>query len=331
MEKTTKQNKMPQPRIRVGFILSNKFTLTAFASFVDILRLSADEGDRSRQILCTWQILSSKSKPIMSSSGVSLFPDSHLIEPDQFDYIVVVGGLLDEENDIAPEYIDYLRRAADAKIPLIGLCTGGFILHKAGLMNGYRCCVSWFHHDDFLYQYDGLEPVSDKIFVIDRDRLTCSGGTSSAQLAAHLVEKHIGVAQARKSLRIMIISDMRSGDRAQPGIPLELDTNDDLVQRSLTLMQQNIANPLSIEKIATKLEVGRRKLERRFQSTLSMSPADADKRIRITHAKQMMDTTDDSIAQIAIDVGFCNASHFIKVFREHNGITPAAYRSLKNK
>src|SRR3546814_4700150 len=74
-------------------------------------------------------------------------------------------------------------------------------------MDGYRCCVSWFHHADFLEQFDGLEPVSDQIFIVDRDRLTCSGGASSAHLAAYLVEKHVGRAQSRKSLHIMMIDD----------------------------------------------------------------------------------------------------------------------------
>ena len=52
------------------------------------------------------------------------------------------------------------RRAAAAGVPLVGVCTGTFILHRAGLMQGYRACVSWFHHDDFLERFDGLEPVS---------------------------------------------------------------------------------------------------------------------------------------------------------------------------
>ena len=84
-------------------------------------------------------------------------------------------------------------------------------------MQGYRACVSWFHHEDFLEQFDGLEPVSDQIFVVDRDRLTCSGGVSSAHLAAFIVERHLGRARAAKSLHIMIIDEAmaaRSRSRA---------------------------------------------------------------------------------------------------------------------
>jgi transcriptional regulator GlxA family with amidase domain len=123
-----------------------------------------------------------------------------------------VGGLINEIPNLPRQSIRFLQAAAQARVPLAGVCTGAFILHRAGLMDGYCCCVSWFHHADFLEQFDGLTPVSDQIFVIDRDRLTCSGGTSSAHLAAHLVEKHVGVSAARKSLQIMMIDEALHGD-----------------------------------------------------------------------------------------------------------------------
>ena len=104
-------------------------------------------------------------------------------------------------------------------------------LHRAGLMQGYRACVSWFHHDDFLERFDGLEPVSDQIFVVDRDRLTCSGGVSSAHLAAFIVERHLGRARAAKSLHIMIIDEAMAAEEPQPGMPLALATDDALVQQ----------------------------------------------------------------------------------------------------
>src|SRR3546814_14768593 len=78
-----------------------------------------------------------------------------------------------------------------------------------------RACVSWSHHADFLEQLDGLGPVSDQIFIVVRDRLTCSGGAISAHLAAYLVEKHVGRAQSRKSLHIMIIDDALRAEKPQ--------------------------------------------------------------------------------------------------------------------
>ncbi len=314
------------PKLRVGFILTPRFTLSALANFVDVLRLAADEGDRSRPIRCEWHILSCTRHPVRSSSGIEVQPDASLSAPRAYDYIVVVGGLLDEQAKIGPEYVSFLREAAAMGIPLVGLCTGAFLLHEAGLLDGYKCCVSWFHHEDFLEQFDGLTPVSDQIFVADRDRLTCSGGASSAHLAAFLVDRHIGRAAAQKSLHIMIIDEAQVAENPQPGLPLELSTRDQLVRRALLRMQQRLESPYSTDELAATLGVSKRKLERHFQNTLRLTPHAAALRIRLAQAKMLIERTDRTIADIANSTGFCDASHFSRVFSKEEGLPPADYR-----
>ncbi len=314
-------------RLSVGFILTRRFTLCAFANFLDVLRLASDEGDRSRQILCDWKILSDTMETVPSSSGVTVQPNERLGDPTKFDYIVVVGGLVDEIDNFGSEYKQYLQRAAAEGIPLVGVCTGAFILHEAGVLDGYKCCVSWFHHRDFLEQFDGLDPVADQIFIIDRDRLTCSGGASSAHLAAYLVEKHIGRAQASKSLHIMIIDDALNAEKPQPGIPLQFKTQDPIVRRALLITQQNIDTPLSVAEIARRMAKSKRQLERRFQSALGMSPQAAFMDVRLSIARHFLEKTDKSITMIAVECGFCDSSHMSRMFRRRFGHSPFETRS----
>jgi transcriptional regulator GlxA family with amidase domain len=313
-------------QLNVGFILARRFTLCAFANFVDVLRLAADEGDRSRPILCSWRVLAPDADPIASSSGVAVQPDERLGDPARFDYLVVVGGLVEEMENLHPETQRFLARAAAAGVPLVGVCTGAFVLHRAGLMHGYRACVSWFHHADFLERFDGLEPVSDQIFVVDRDRLTCSGGVSSAHLAAFIVERHLGRARAAKSLHIMIIDEAMAAEKPQPGLPLALATGDALVRKALLLMQQSIDAPLAIGRVAVRLGVSRRKMERHFREALGMTPLEADRLIRIEQAKHLLRTTERSATRIAADTGFCDLPHLIRVFRAREGTTPDGFR-----
>lgn len=317
---------MESPRLSIGFVLTRRFTISAFANFVDVLRLAADEGDRSRQILCRWRVLSASMEPVVSSCGVAVQPAERLGDPARFDYIVVVGGLMDEIERLEPDHVAFLKRAAAAGVPLVGLCTGAFVLHRAGLMQGYQCCVSWFHHDDFLEQFEGLRPVSDRIFVVDRDRLTCSGGVSSAHLAAFLVERHIGRAAATKSLSIMIIDEALTGERPQPGLPLELTTRDPLVKRALLAMQQTLDTPLTVAELAARLEVSRRKLERHFAEALHLTPSGAGRMIRLAQVRLLLERSDRSVTGIATDTGFADASHLIRVFRAAYGETPEAWR-----
>lgn len=137
-------------RLSVGFILAKRFTLCAFANFVDVLRLAADEGDRSRPILCKWAVLSDSMDAVSSNCGITVQPKERLGDPARFDYIVVIGGLMEETPSLGYPYLRFLRQAAEAGVPLVGVCTGAFLLHQAALLDGYRCCVSWFHHADFL-------------------------------------------------------------------------------------------------------------------------------------------------------------------------------------
>ena len=67
--------------LRVGIILTNHFTLSAFAAFVDHLRLAADEGDRSWPIRVQWSIMAAQRRPIVASCGVMVEPTSELLPP----------------------------------------------------------------------------------------------------------------------------------------------------------------------------------------------------------------------------------------------------------
>lgn len=315
-------------RLSVGFILAKRFTLCAFANFVDVLRLAADEGDRSRPILCDWTVLSDTMDAVPSSCGITVQPKDRLGDPARFDYIVVIGGLMDETPVLGPVYTEYLRRAARAGVPLVGVCTGAFLLHQAGVLDGYRCCVSWFHHADFLDQFQGLDPVADQIFVVDRDRLTCSGGASSAHLAAFLVDRHIGQSAAIKSLHIMMIDDALQAEKPQPGIALDFQTRDPMVLRALLIMQQNIDIPLSVQDLANRIGHSKRQLERHFRAALDTSPQAAFLNIRLSLAHHLILTTDKSIARIAVDCGFCDSSHLSRLFRRRFKHTPQAFRRL---
>src|SRR5271154_2452635 len=109
--------------LSVGFILADNFTLSAFSLFVDHLRLAADEGDMSRPIMCRWSIMADHDTPVRASCGVTVTRTSPFVDPREFDYIAVVGGLLHAGRQLDDETIAYIKSAAAAGVPLIGICT----------------------------------------------------------------------------------------------------------------------------------------------------------------------------------------------------------------
>ena len=313
-----------KPRLSVGFILAPNFTMLAFSAFIDTLRLAADDGDRSRPIHCTWSVLSHDMRPVKASCGIEVTPTADLVDPAQFAYSVVVGGLLSALK-LAPALNDYLKRAAET-VPLVGICTGPFVMARLGLMKGRRSCVSWYVHADFTNEFPDLQVSSDELFIDDGDRLTCAGGTSVVHLAAYLVERHCDKARAAKAMRIMIEHAPLPAKTPQPQ-PLFTRTTDDIrVRKAMLLIERHLSDPLPTEFIAQHVNVSVRHLERLFQAELGMSPLAFAFELRLNNALNLLVSTRSSIIDIALQCGFLSNSHFSRCFRNQYGKTPSQVR-----
>jgi len=274
-------------------------------------------------------VLSDSLESVRSSCGVRVQPEKRLRHAGRYDYIVVVGGLIGDSAALGAEAQAFLERQAAAGVPLVGLCTGVFILQRLGLLKGYRCCVSWFHHQDFLDQFEAETPISDQIFVVDRDRLTCSGGHGAAHLAAFLVQRHVGQNAAIKSLNIMMIEEAMSGERPQPGQATARRAVDALVKRAVLRMQQNLEHPKTVEDLARELGVGRRTLERRFLADLGQTPLKVYLDLRLERALQRLRGSDASVTEVALACGFCDGPHLSRTLKAERGVTPAEYRKAQ--
>src|SRR5712671_1292566 len=219
MRKVSAVERGARPPLRVGVILARRFTLSAFAVFIDHLRLAADEGDRSRPLHVQWSIMASRPESVPASCGVLLEPTSALLSPQLLDYLVVIGGILHAGPQIDEATARYLREVSATQVPLIGICTGSFILCRAGLMKGRRSCVSWYHYQDFIEAFPNQEVIADRLFLADGPRITCAGGAGAAALATYLIEQHLGRAVAQKASQVLLFDRPRSGSDSQPRSP----------------------------------------------------------------------------------------------------------------
>jgi transcriptional regulator GlxA family with amidase domain len=314
------------PKLRVGFILAPRFTLTAFAGFVDALRLAADDGDRSRPIDVEWSVLGQPGASIVSSCGVQVQPWAEMQAPENFDCIVVVGGLLHGGQKVLTGTYPFLKSAARAEVSLIGLCTGSFILARAGLLEGYVACVSWFHREEFAQEFPGQRMVSNRMFVVDRDRMTCAGGTSVVHLAAHLIESYYGRALANKSLRILIEDQPLPSSTPQPESVVTRQSQDTVVRRAMLLIEQKLTHTHPLTDISASLGISMRQLERRFVSDVGITPRDYRLQLRLERARWMIEHTDLSVTDVGFECGFGDCSHFSRAFTGHFKVRPSSLR-----
>jgi transcriptional regulator GlxA family with amidase domain len=323
-----KYNASSSRALSVGLVLVPGFTLLPFAGFVDTLRLAADDQDRSRQRLCRWQVMSVDGQSVISSCGVAVKPDSAFRDPSIFQYVVVVGGVLSAIPRDARKVAQYLQLAAASNVPLVGVCTGSFILARAGLMKGRTSCVSWFHFEEFVHEFPDHLVTSADQFLADGDRITCAGGTSAVHLASHLVDQHFGQGRASKGLRIMLEAGKRTPSTPQPS-PTLLHTlifENSCVRKALLLMEQRLDRRLVVNALARDLATTSRSLQRRFALSLGKTPSAAFTALRMDAVRQLVTGSDLPFCQIAAQLGFPNGSQLAHDFRRLFNESPTEAR-----
>ena len=314
--------------LRVGFILTNEFTLSALANFIDVLRLAGEEADESRDIRCHWLVMASSAGPIRASCGLTISPTSGLLDPGSLDYIVVVGGLLHRGTPLDRQTQIYLTSAGRTPVKLVGISTGSFVLCRLGLLEGKKCCISWALYQDFLQEFDREVPVADQLYIIDGNRLTCPGGVGCTHLAADLVRRHLGASLAQKVLRVLMIDQPKQGSSLQPAPPMELVHGNEHVSRALLCMEQNIARPISVPEIAARQGLSSRHLDRLFRQVVGSPPHATYLKLRLKHARWMLGL-DLSLASIAAETGFSDSAHLGKSFKKIYGRNPSEERPIR--
>jgi transcriptional regulator GlxA family with amidase domain len=316
-----------EPELKVGFILSPNFTLLPFAGFIDALRHAADVSDYSRQVYCRWTFLAPEIAPVRASCGLETTPWELFGDPRDFDYIVVTGGLLPSCLDLPPATYDFLREATRQNVPLVGLCTGSFVLANAGLLEGRRCSVHLRHAREFAALFPDVIPATDETYVLDGNIYSCPGGMAAIDLAADLIAKHCGKARAAKSLRAMVVEQ----HRAAHYIPRRryehmMSCGDPQVERAVSLMEENIETPYPIKTLAQQVGVSVSCLDRAFAKAVGMAPSVFWRTIRLDHVHWLLCNSSRNITEIALECGFYDSTHLCKSYRDVYGETPRKTR-----
>lgn len=317
------------PSLTVSFLLQPRFTLLAFAGFVEALRHTATY-DREFHGTCRWTIMGPDTQPVMASCGVKVTPWQRFDTAPDIDYLIVVGGLLSDVISVNPETKRFLKEAVKSGIRVIGLCTGSFVLAEAGLLEGRRCCIHWNHHIEFLSRYPDHHVVSDELFVVDNGVITCAGGGGSIDLATWLIQQHFGKKRAYKTLRHMLVESARSPQHPQPHFYADrVRTKDPRVRRAVHLMEVHIDDPISVADLAGRVSLSRRQLERAFQTSFGVGPAEFSRHMRLDYAHWMICNTGYPITEIAFACGFSDGAHLSRTYRNQFGTTPRIARARK--
>ena len=309
---------------KVSFLLLDNFSLIAFSSMVEALRLA---NWLSGENLYEWQTISRDGKPVNCSANLSIACDVGMTAASRPTNLVVCGGI-DVHYALDSSILGWLRRWAREGVYMGAICSGAYALAKAGLLNGYRATIHWSHIESFSEEFPELD-ISAKLFESDRDRFTCAGGLASVDMVLQDIIDNSGGGLAAGVADQIILEQKRLGNTDQR-LPAEsrLGINHPKLIEAILQMENNTEEPLPRHIIAGQAGLSRRQMERLFRQYMQTSPARHYLTLRLNKARSLLQQTSMSITEIAFACGFTSVSHFSKCYRDMFGTTP---RCLRNK
>lgn len=307
---------------RIGFLLLKNFTMIALASAVDPLRMA---NQLSGKALYSWYTITEDGNSVAASDGMNIAPDHSIDSVPELDTLIVVGGVNITRN-CSRRHISWLQRLARQHVRLGAVCTGPYLLAEAGLLDGYDCSAHWECIASLQEAFPKVH-CTNNLFVIDRDRMTSSGGTVPMDMMLKMIQKDFGT-QLTAAISEMFICDRVRNETDYQRIPLRhvLGTTQPKLVEAVSLMEANLEEIIELNDLAQYVNLSRRQLERLFQKYLHCSPSKYYMNLRLFRARQLLKQTSMSIIEIASACGFVSTPHFSKCYREHIGIPPRQER-----
>ena len=209
---------------------------------------------------------------------------------------------------------------------ICGVELGSYIVARAGLLDGKLATIHWSWLNGFKENFDRVE-VEENLFTLDRKVMTCSGGLAGVDLMLRLIEEINGSSFSGEIADQMLHHPIRSAASPQRGtMGRSTETMRPLLREAMTLIENNIEEPLTVPQIAFFLGVSQRQLERQFKKNVGCTVVQFGLLKRLQNARLLLISTDMSIRQIATASGFNTMSHFAFSFGKFFGRRPSDYR-----
>ncbi|MFN4143244.1 GlxA family transcriptional regulator [Aestuariivirga sp.] len=311
----------PAPQT-VGLLLVPGFALMSYASVVEPLRAANLLAGRE---LYRWIHITPGPQTVGASCGATVPCPVKAGETAKLDFLFVcAGGNPASFRDRTT--LRWLRTLAARGLRIGGVSGGPVILARAGIMDGYHMTVHWEHAPAVAEAFPAVM-LTRSIYIVDRNRLTCAGGTAPLDMMHALIAEAHGPELARRVSDWFMHTDIRPAQSAQRASFSErYGVHDDRLAGALELMESHPGEPLKRSETARRIGLSTRQLDRLFAEKLGLSYAEHYRRIRLERARDLLRQSAVPITEIALGCGFSSASHFSRAYKNTFGVTPASER-----
>jgi transcriptional regulator GlxA family with amidase domain len=243
------------------------------------------------------------------------------------DIAIAAGAPMKSPKEVDEVLVPWLRRY-HARIPtIVSICTGAFVLAKAGILDGKRATTHWMYLKELRARFPSTQVVDEGIYVKDGNVWTSAGATAGIDLTLALVEEEHGHEVAMAVAKRLVLFLRRSGNQAQFSSALQRQEKEPPRLRDLsTFVLEHIDEPLPVPKLALGIGMSPRSLTRWCREHLDESPAELVRRLRLDEARRLLEETTLPLKDVTARTGLGDATTLWRVFTQQLGVTPAEYR-----
>jgi len=282
--------------------------------------------DRSAQGLPAYDfaICSPGGRPVTTTAGFGLTPSHGLDRLDRADLVGIPA--MGTSVEVPDEVATALRAAMDRGAWVVSVCSGIFVLHRSGLLEGRRCTTHWMHVGELMAQCPSAEVDPDVLYVQDGRLVTSAGSAAGIDACMHILRAEHGTRVANAVARRMVIPPHREGGQRQyVEAPVAAATCATLAPL-LSWMLEHLDQPLTVEMLAARSHTSPRTFARRFRAETGTTPYAWLTSQRLQLAERLLEDGDDAVEQVAERAGFGSAAVLRHHFAQHRHTTPQAYR-----
>lgn len=267
--------------------------------------------------------------PIRSSSGARLIPDVSIRDTPEtaIQTLLVAGAPHVPELDPPPALRRWLAERAKRARRYGSICSGAFLLAGCGLLDGRRVTTHWSVASRLADAFPRVEVDADAIYVADGKVRTAAGVTAGLDLALSLVTEDLGREVALRVASQLVMYFKRPGGQMQfSRRGMAMPSGRSALQELQRWVATHLTEDHSVPRLAERMQLSPRHFARLFRTEVGTTPAAWVEAIRVSAARERLDSGRCAPKQVAADCGFSNADHLRRAFVQHVGVTPAEYR-----
>jgi len=258
----------------------------------------------------------------------SLVPDCAIEDIKHTDIIIVPASGWDVIERIAKNssLLPWLHKWHSRGAYIAGVCSGVAFLAECGILDGKRATTHWGVAEILRQRYPKVRWQPEQ-FVTEDGRLFCSGGVyASIDLSLYLVEKFCGHEVALQCAKSLLLSMARGRQSGYSVVQLSRPHSDEKIRQTEEYLQQHFDSDVSIGCLAERAGMGARNFIRRFKAATGRRPGAYIQTLRVSAAKELLETGTSSIQAVSSKIGYEDIGFFRNLFKRHTGMTPGEYR-----